>query len=208
MSAAASSSGTCAVLFDLGGVLVGLRGFDYLRQQLGIGQHWDMLALQRHFETDEAMWRYECGQMTTGEYLDHLRRTFRISIGDAELCSIINRVLTGPRIGIETLLSELARRHPLYLLSNTNELHWQVILTYPIMRHFRQLFASHLIGCRKPDPQAYRHVLNIVGLSPEQLLFIDDYPPNVSAATAVGIPAFVFESTQQVRRELGSRGLL
>ena len=75
------------------------------------------------------------------------------------------------------------------------------VYTFP--RLFDQIFASHLIGEAKPRPQAFAKVLNALGLSPEEVVFIDDSELNVSGATQVGITGIVFRDADTLRSELG-----
>ena len=56
-----------------------------------------------------------------------------------------------------------------------------------------QLHYSHETGVLKPDPRAYEAVCAALGASPGDCLFIDDFPPNIEAARAAGLPAHLFE---------------
>ncbi|MEB3022108.1 HAD-IA family hydrolase [[Mycobacterium] crassicus] len=64
-------------------------------------------------------------------------------------------------------------------------------------------------GALKPDPAAYRTVLNVLQIPAAAALFVDDQPRNVDGARAVGMPAVFFdvtrpsESYRQVVRSLG-----
>jgi FMN phosphatase YigB (HAD superfamily) len=60
----------------------------------------------------------------------------------------------------------------------------------------------------KPEPEIYQLALKLLGIAPEEALFIDDLPRNTIAAEALGIPSIVFESPAQLRRELQARGIL
>jgi epoxide hydrolase-like predicted phosphatase len=54
---------------------------------------------------------------------------------------------------------------------------------------------SHEIGLAKPDPRAYRLLCDTLGVAPGELVFIDDLPENVDAASDLGIHAVLHEST-------------
>lgn len=43
------------------------------------------------------------------------------------------------------------------------------------------------VGMRKPEPGIFHHALELVGLPPEQCVFIDDVEANVRAAEALGL---------------------
>lgn len=56
---------------------------------------------------------------------------------------------------------------------------------------FPQLFDAVVIsgecGMRKPEPEIFRHVADLLGLPPEQCVFIDDIEANITAAQACGM---------------------
>ena len=53
----------------------------------------------------------------------------------------------------------------------------------------------------KPMPEIYRHVLDTYDLLPEESLFIDDMPMNVSGALQVGMDGFVFRGDAEALRQ-------
>jgi putative hydrolase of the HAD superfamily len=80
-------------------------------------------------------------------------------------------------------------------------------------RHdFLRCFASGIFSARvqliKPDPAIYRLAAARFGAAPADLLFIDDHPPNIAAAQALGWDGFVFRSASRTEAELAARGLL
>ena len=64
-------------------------------------------------------------------------------------------------------------------------------------------------GTRKPEPAAYRLVLDRLGIAPDQALFVDDQPANAAGAEAAGMAAVWFDVTRpddsyrRVRHTLG-----
>ena len=64
-------------------------------------------------------------------------------------------------------------------------------------------------GTRKPAPEAYRQVLDRLGVAADQTLFVDDQPANTAGAQAVGMAVVWFDVTRpqpsyaKVRRALG-----
>ncbi len=54
----------------------------------------------------------------------------------------------------------------------------------------------------KPDPKIYQLLLERYGLKAEECVFVDDTPENVEGAVQQGIHGIVFESREQVEREL------
>lgn len=81
----------------------------------------------------------------------------------------------------------------LYLLSNTNDLHWKECagkFTYkgmPMLDCFTQVFLSYRMHLAKPDVEIFQTVLKEAGLKTDEVLFIDDSEENCQAAAKLGI---------------------
>jgi epoxide hydrolase-like predicted phosphatase len=58
------------------------------------------------------------------------------------------------------------------------------------------------VGMRKPDPEIYLLCSERLGLSPEQCVFVDDLPPNVRGAAAVGMVGVLHRSYDDTVAEL------
>ena len=52
---------------------------------------------------------------------------------------------------------------------------------------FDVVVISAEVGMRKPEERIFRHTAALLGLEPEECVFIDDVPANVAAAEAVGL---------------------
>ncbi len=61
---------------------------------------------------------------------------------------------------------------------------------------FDELFFSYALGVAKPEPGYFRKILNLLGVSPARVLFIDDHLKNAAAAESVGIAAEVYHVDQ------------
>jgi putative hydrolase of the HAD superfamily len=59
----------------------------------------------------------------------------------------------------------------------------------------------------KPDPAIYHHVVDALGVRPEEALFLDDRQENVLSAEAVGLQGILFRNVEQLQVELKTRGL-
>lgn len=117
-----------------------------------------------------------------------------------------------PMPAMERVIARLASAegtaHRLMLLSNTNAEHWQHLRGhYPLLSHFELILLSHELGLLKPDAAIYREAARFAGVEPPQCFFTDDRQDNVDGAIAVGMDALRFESAEQIRAELASRGV-
>lgn len=86
--------------------------------------------------------------------------------------------------------------------------------TFPLRRRrfaFLDWFDGHVIsgieGVAKPDRKIFRILLERHRLDPGDAVFIDDSPPNVAAASELGLTALRFTSARRLRADLSALGL-
>lgn len=116
----------------------------------------------------------------------------------------------GTMPGMEELLARVRERYRVAFLSNSNEVHAEII-----PRRFAGLFAkddrfilSHRFHVAKPDPEIFRRTLEVLGALPHHVVFIDDLIENVLAARTVGMRAFQFVDAESLAGQLEAEGLL
>ena len=74
----------------------------------------------------------------------------------------------------------------------------------PMAAHFEAMFVSAELGLIKPDPEIYRVVARELGITLEQMVFIDNKKINVDAAVALGVTGHVFTTVAELRDFLES----
>lgn len=67
---------------------------------------------------------------------------------------------------------------------------------------------SFEIGICKPDKRAFEILLEILNVPAQQVLFIDDSPSNIEAASGIGMSAVLFESAIQLETRLRDMSIL
>lgn len=111
--------------------------------------------------------------------------------------------------GMEELLAELEEAgHTMHTFSNYPEWYRMIEERLRVSRFARWSFVSCLIGHRKPDRDAYAHVVRALDVPPESCLFIDDRASNCEAARAAGIRAIRFDGVDSLRADLRAEGVL
>lgn len=97
-------------------------------------------------------------------------------------------------------LQALREKYPLYLLSNTNLIHYRYYSAAfeekydeSLRGQFVKAYFSHEIGMRKPGAEIFTYVLTDSNLKAEETLFVDDNAANVAAAKSVGMQAIQWE---------------
>ena len=110
--------------------------------------------------------------------------------------------------GMRELIDDVAGRARLHLVTNYPVWVHDVVARFDLAPCVETVWASCELGVRKPDPAFYERVLEGLGESPSQCLFVDDREANCAAAQEVGIPAHHFEGAEGLRRRLVAEGLL
>ena len=67
---------------------------------------------------------------------------------------------------------------------------------------FDVVVISGEVGMRKPEPGIFEHTLDLMGLAPEQTVFVDDLRPNIEAAVAMGLVGVHHRTYEQTLLEL------
>jgi HAD superfamily hydrolase (TIGR01509 family) len=76
-----------------------------------------------------------------------------------------------------------------------------------IGHYFAGFVMSEVLGCRKPDPRMYAAGSDLLGLAPDECLFVDDDPELVAAAVDLGYHGVVMSRHQQPDHTRPSAGL-
>lgn len=175
------------IVFDLGNVLVRIaRGWAHAFELAGISDFTfpaDPATLKSIHELVVAT---ETGQLTSDQFCS--RVSTLLNYPAPNIRRALDAYNIAPFPGSEQLLLDLRDAHiPTACLSNTQDAHWSVLLQPPFPLHLlTHRFASQELRLRKPDPAIYRELERRTGFSPDQILFFDDLPENIAAATAAG----------------------
>lgn len=188
-------SGVNALILDFGGVIYTIsheqQAATFLK--MGIG---NFARLYSHALQDPLFKDLECGKIEEGFFKNELRQRFGIKLSDREIDLAWNSILVGfPEENVR-FLEMLGKKYRLYLLSNTNAIHYKVFINdffdrfgYDFNSLFEKTFWSFQIGKRKPNPDIYHYVMKETSLNPENTRFVDDTKINAEAAEKNGMPA-------------------
>jgi FMN phosphatase YigB (HAD superfamily) len=192
-----------ALLFDLGRVVLDI---DFSRVLHFWAGHagCEPAQLAERFLRDELYRRHEKGEISDEAFFAGLRSSLGIELSDTQFIEGWNSIFVGEMPGINHLLARAAKRLPLYVFSNTNAPHVAHFSgKYAgVLGHFREIFLSSAIGLRKPDAEAYDHVVQAIGVPAERIVFFDDLAENIEGARERGLKAVLVSSTDDVARAL------
>ena len=183
------------IVFDLGGVLVDLdfKGAINGLQQAGFANVKEQLQA---FDREGIFQKFELGEMTAEEFRSAIRENSTVELTDEEVDNLWNAMLLEiPREKLELIL-HLRGKYMVYLLSNTNSIHWDYVCKnafnyrgFRVKDYFEETFLSYEMHLAKPDKAIFEKVLQDANLLPEETLFIDDSEANCKGAEEVGIHA-------------------
>jgi glucose-1-phosphatase len=165
--------------------------------------------LVQRFSRDELYRRHEKGEISDAMFFAGLRKSLGVNLSDSQFLEGWNAVFVGEIPGINQLLARAAKRLPLYAFSNTNHPHVEYfsVKYADVIGHFREMFLSSSIGLRKPDAQAYDHVVKAIGVPAGRIVFFDDLAENVQGARERGLIAVQVTSPDDVARALEALGI-
>jgi glucose-1-phosphatase len=192
------------ILFDLGGVLVELPTLaDRVDHDPSFGQ-----KLSGGLTSPAAM-AFEKGEISAARFADAIVNEMKLPISPEELLAYFTFWPKGLFPGTKGLIGRILPHFSLAIFSNTNELHWPRLMTeMELEGRFDYYFASFQIRMAKPDPAAFRYVVNAMSCNPSEILFLDDSPMNVEAARRVGMKAERVCGIGQVEKILSEYGAL
>ena len=172
-----------AFLFDIGNVLL---KFDFtlalraVAKQSEVHDETEVLA-----RIDRIKLSYEDGQIDRAAFLRGVFDVLRYQGSEEEFISAWEGIFT-PNEPMFALVRRLVKTHPLYILSNTSDIHRDYIFrTYDVFRHFTAGTYSYSARASKPGRAIYEHACREHGLEPATTFFIDDLLPNIETARAL-----------------------
>lgn len=191
------------LLFDLGRVVLDIN-FDSVVARWADHAGCAPAELASRFVVNDSFKHHETGRIDDATFFADLRQSLGIGLSDAQFLEGWNAIFAGEMPGIAPLLAGAAQRLPLYAFSNTNPAHVaHFSKTYAgVLGHFREMFLSSNIGLRKPDAEAYDHVVKAIGAPASRILFFDDSVANIEGARARGLRAVHVTSMDDVARAL------
>lgn len=185
------------LIFDLGGVILDI-DYDQSKNafiRLGF-QNFD--HIYNRFKQDALFDHFEKGTITAQNFILQIQALSERNIKDSEIIQAWNAMLLDiPKQNLE-LLKNARINHRLFLLSNTNEIHYRAFFRYVqdhigeerFRNYFEKDYYSHFLGLRKPNPEIFQYILKENNLIPGETLFIDDSPQHLAGAKKAGLHTF------------------
>lgn len=189
-----SKSTIKAVVFDFGNVIINI---DVEKTILAFSEltFKSTSRIKQLFADAEVFRKYETGFYSDEEFRDVIRQVLSYPLNDQEIDHAWNALLLDiPKERI-IFLENLRIKYPIYLLSNTNNIHIEHCKLYfrnklgvsNFESLFNETFLSYKMGLWKPDYKIYDAVIQKIGCQPNEILFLDDNQDNIDSALDMGI---------------------
>lgn len=187
------------IIFDLGGVILDINMQKALDGFAALG----LPESELRFDVGEAadlMHRYQLGHFTTDEFCRLVAAKCNPGTTPEQVALAWNSICLGIPERKLNAIKALKQRANVYLLSNTNDLHWQYCLDHWFNANgnrcedfFDKVFLSQEMHLEKPHAEIFEQVIKTIGAGCDaeasDTVFLDDNLENVNAAKSCGIQA-------------------
>lgn len=183
-TAVSESSPIRALLFDIGNVLL---RFDFslalraLAAESRVDKPEEVLALIERVKI-----AYEDGTIARDAFLRGVFDVLRYRGTERDFIRAWEEIFA-PNLPMVALVEELHLRHPLYLLSNTSDIHRDYLFRrYAFFTCFSGGVYSFEVQASKPGRKIFEIATRQLGIDPASTFFIDDLLPNIETAQELG----------------------
>lgn len=183
-----------AIIFDLGGVILNI---DYHKtvkafQKLGLKEFDSMYSQAAQSGLFDL---FETGQISAQSFINQLLPYLPIGTSPNQVVEAWNAMLLDfPSENLQ-FLEVLKVQKPIYLLSNTNEIHISAFHRKlkndfgkaHLDSYFNKVYFSNEIQMRKPNSEIFEFVCEDNQLNMNNTLFIDDSVQHIEGASKLGL---------------------
>lgn len=182
------------IIFDLGGVILDinpeltLKAFSKLYGKENI----------KEIYSKELLPKFENGLLTLDELLSRIEEIVRKPVDKDEFKEAWTSMLIGYKPKRIEWIKKLKSTHKLFMLSNTNEVHYAAFsgklkreYNITFFDLFKNVFLSHEMQLMKPDLEIFKRVLEEESLDSDKTLFIEDTLENAQAMRQLGVETLV-----------------
>lgn len=200
-------------VFDLGNVIL-----PFEHRQIATKLHAQSIDLERYsakdifdvmFDFEQGLVNpYEEGLMSSDEFFSELKHAFRLDMDLDAFKDIWNPIFSENFMVNDAIAYLKEKGYPLFLLSNTNELHFSYIIEkYPVVHLFDEWLLSFEVGAKKPKRRIFESIFEKKDIQPGEVFYIDDIPQYVEAAQQLGIQGMVFKDADQLWEFIRKNGI-
>jgi len=200
----ADLAGIKNIIFDYGGVIINIDfkiTIDAFKK-LGFSTIEEVIFNRG---STKLLTQMEKGTIEPDEFYNEIRRVSNLPLTDKEIKNAWNALLLNmPEKRIQ-LLKKLKNKYRIFLLSNSNIIHFQCyseelkkIHHTSFNRLFDKAWFSFDLNMTKPHLGIFKYVIADAKIKPNETLFIDDSEINVEAARKVGMKGYTLLKWEEI----------
>ena len=181
------------IIFDLGNVIINIDSERTVNamKEMGFDNFEESYTLLRQSDLFDFL---ERGLITPEKFHIDLQAHFNNHVSATKIDDAWNAMLLDfPKKRIK-LLQNLKSKYRLFLLSNTNIIHYHKYnqdlknqYGIELKSLFEKVYYSFDMGMRKPDLEVFKYVIKDSNLKPIETLFVDDSAENIESANKLGL---------------------
>ena len=181
-------------IFDFGGIFINIHYHATSKAFTDLGfTGFDDFYSQTH--ALDLFEKLETGAVNAADFYNAVRHISNLpGLTDAKIEEAWSAMLGDFRLDSLNFILKLKEKYPVYLLSNTNAIHFnkfedtlKALTGNSLAYYFNKVYYSHNVNLRKPNADIYEFVLNDIGAKAEEAIFIDDTKINIDAASGLGL---------------------
>jgi len=193
------------IIFDFGGVIINIDHDLTAKAFMELGVT-DFEEKYSQLSQTDLFNDFETGRITPEEFRKRIREHIPGKVTD----SWIDKAWAAMILDIPSeriaLLKEVRKKYRIFLLSNTNAIHYDIFLADLQKRYrynnfadlFEKAYFSFQTGMRKPDLEIFEMVIKDNDLDPSETLYIDDSPQHIEGAKKAGLVTHYLEEGTDV----------
>lgn len=202
------------IIFDFGGVIIDIDPVLTIKALEKLGFH-DIEKLKTKDFYRKVIFKFEKGIDTPAVFRNKLREYLRMDLADQQLDDAWNALLYDIPEERIRIIEQVKKHYPIYLLSNSNEIHYDLFVRDLQLRFgyrefdelFDKAYFSFDLHLAKPHEEIFEFVINQRHLIPGKTLFIDDRIENIEGARKAGLKTYHL-ATPQCIRDIFVKGVL
>ena len=195
------------VFFDLGNVILPFNHYQIAEKLSQFSQRKEFQDPQKIFSylfdfEKGAVNGYETGKVSSIQFFKSLKEYLGLTLSFEQFIPVWDDIFIEDQ-EVSNIIRSLKRKKRLGLISNTNPLHFDYILSkFPTVRIFDKWILSHEAGFKKPAKEIFQMAVEWASVKPEEVLLIDDTKRHVQAAVSLGMGGIHFISAHQLKEAL------
>ncbi len=202
------------IIFDFGGVVIDIDPQITVKKLQELGFE-DVSKFKSKEFIDDIVRKFERGIFTPEVFRERIRAFLGIDLTDQQIDDAWNALIYDIPAERLEVLEQVKKHYKMFLLSNSNELHYDIYVRDLQLRFgyrefdelFDKVYFSFDTHLSKPDPEAYEFLMYQHDLTPAKTLFIDDNEENIKTAQNLGLRTYLLKKPERIR-DIFENGLL